>query len=103
MEVKIQISDAVYATLLNGSTRIKGSIALVSPKEGNFNAYRKHTSPETRTNKYMKLPHGKVSMNDDRVRLCLNIAYTEQVIPARVIEAESNMASSFIELMEEIQ
>ena len=60
MEVKIQISDSVYAELLNGNKRIKGSIALVSPKKGNFNAHSRKAS--TSTSQYMKLPHGRVSV-----------------------------------------
>lgn len=99
MEIRIQLSDAVYAQLLNGTTRIKGSIGLVSPQKGNFNAYSRHSCPDART-KYMKLPHGRVSMNKNHVRMHLKIDYAEQVIPARIIEAESNMASSFIDLME---
>ena len=99
MEVKIQISDTVYAQLLNGSARIKGSIGLVSPKKGNFNAYSRRSCPDART-KYMKLPHGRVSMNKNHVRMHLKIDYAEQVIPARIIEAESNMAGSFVDLME---
>lgn len=101
MEVKIQISDVVYAQLLNGSTRIKGSIALVSPKKGNFNAYLRHTYSKP-SGKFMKLPHGRVSIDENHVRMHLKIDYAEQVMPARVIEAESNMASSFIDLMEEL-
>lgn len=101
MEIKIQISDAVYAKLLNGYGRVKGSIGLVSPKRGNFNAYgnKAVTAP---LRKYMKLPHGRVSMGEKDVRMCLKIDYTEQVIPARAIDAESRMASSFIDLMEEL-
>lgn len=41
-------------------------------------------------------------MDENHVRMHLKIDYAEQVIPARVIEAESNMASSFIDLMEEL-
>ena len=41
MEVRIQIADSVYAELLNGNKRIKGSIGLVSPTVGNFNAHRR--------------------------------------------------------------
>ena len=100
MEVKIQISDEVYAKMLNGSTRVRGSIALINPKEGNFNAHRK--SPVTSARKFMKLPHGRVSMNDTDVRLSLRIACAEAVIPACAIESESRMASSFIHLMEEL-
>ena len=38
MEIKIQISDAVYAKLLNGTSRFQGSIGLVSPTEGKAGA-----------------------------------------------------------------
>lgn len=101
MEVKIQISDAVYAQLLNGSNRIEGSIGLISPKKGNFNAYSRRSYRDSRT-KFMKLPHGRVSMNDKHVRLNLKIDYAEQVVPSHIIETESYTASSFIDLMEEL-
>ena len=38
MTINIQISDAVYAKLLNGTSRIQGSIGLVSPTEGKAGA-----------------------------------------------------------------
>ena len=38
MTINIQISDAVYAKLLNGTSRIQGSIGLVSPTEGQAGA-----------------------------------------------------------------
>ena len=74
---------------------------MVNPNEGNFNAYLRHTYSKP-SGKFMKLPHGRVSMDENHVRMHLKIDYAEQVIPARVIEAESNMASSFIDLMEEL-
>ena len=40
MEVKIQIPDDVYAQLLNSNRRMRGSILLASPKEGNFSPHR---------------------------------------------------------------
>ena len=48
MEIKLQLPDAVYASLLKGNTRIQGSIALVSPREGNFNAHHKRKNPPAR-------------------------------------------------------
>ena len=39
MNIKIQISDELYKKLVASGKRIRGSIALVSPKEGNFSAY----------------------------------------------------------------
>ena len=67
MYIKIQISDATYASLLNGTSRIQGSIGLVNPTEGNFNAHRRwRAKPGTQ---YMKLPHGRISVTDEDVRM----------------------------------
>ena len=101
MEVRIQISDSVYAQLLNGNKRIQGTLALASPSEGNFHAHNKTWRPKPDT-KYMKLPHGRISISDENVRMCLSIKRDESIVPARAIEAESNMASSFIDFMEEL-
>lgn len=101
MEVKIQIADSVYAELLNGNKRIKGSIGLVSPKEGNFNAWRK--SQVQPTIQYMKLPHGKVGVNDTHVYLTMKMGVSERQSPAFIIQEESRIASSFVDFMEEIQ
>ena len=97
MIIKLQIPDAVYASLLKENIRVKGSIALVSPREGNFNAYSKPKNPALQR-EYRKLPHGRVSMNDESVRLTLNINLDERGIrPSDVIVYESATASNFVE------
>lgn len=35
MKVMIQMSDEAYTALLNGTSRLYGSLGLVSPSEGN--------------------------------------------------------------------
>ena len=50
----------------------------------------------------MKLPHGRISVSDESVRMNLYIKRDESIVPARAIEAESNMASGFIDFMEEL-
>ena len=100
MEVRIQIADSVYAELLNGNKRIKGTIGLVSPKVGNFNAWRK--SQAQPTVQYMKLPHGKVGVNDTHVYLTMKMGVSERQSPAFIIQEESRIASNFVNLMEEI-
>ena len=102
MIVNIQISDSVYAQLLNGPKRLQGPLALANPTEGNFHAHNKTWRPKPGT-KYMKLPHGRVTVNDENVRMNLYIKRDESIVPARAIEAESNMASSFIDFMEELE
>ena len=101
MEVRIQISDAVYAQLLNKNKRIQGTLALASPTEGNFNAHNKTWRPNPDA-RYMKLPHGRITVTEEKVRMHLLIKRDEYIIPAQAIEAESNLASNFVEFMEEL-
>ena len=97
MNVTIQINDADYASLLNGTSRMQGSIGLVSPTEGNFNGHRRtRTKPGTQ---YMRLPHGKVSVSDDDVRMHLRISRDEMVDAPQAILGESIDASSFVEIV----
>ena len=75
---------------------MQGSIALVSPREGNFNVHNRNRNHPKR--EYRKLPHGRVSMNDESVRLTLNINLDERGIrPSDVIVCESATASNFVE------
>ena len=97
MIVNIQISDAVYASLLNGTKRIQGTLALVNPTEGNFNEHRKTWRPQPGT-KYMKLPHGRVTVSDENVRMRININMDEAgIIPSQIILDESEQASDFVD------
>ena len=101
MEVRIQISDAVYAQLLNKNKRIQGTLALASPNEGNFHEHQRTWKPTPDT-RYLKLPHGRITVTDEKVRMHLLIKRDEYIIPAQAIEAESNLASNFVEFMEEL-
>ena len=97
MFVTIQLSDADYASLLNGSSRMQGSIGLVSPTEGNFNAHRRtRMKPGTQ---YMRLPHGKISVSDEDVRMNLRISRDEMVDVPQAILGESMDASNFVEII----
>ena len=95
MIIQLQLPDAVYASLLNGTARVQGTIALVNPNEGNFNVHQRHTQSATR--KYIKLPHGRASINDETVRFSLNIGLDEANIhPGLAILDESLKASDFV-------
>lgn len=96
MTIKIQISDSVYKALLAGSNRIQGSIGLVSPTEGNFNAHRRSLGERPDT-KYIKLAHGRASVTEERVSLTLRIDRKEtDVVPYEVIDTECCQASDFV-------
>lgn len=92
MTIKLQLPYAVYASLLKGNTRVQGTIALVSPGEGNFNVHNRSRNHPKR--EYRKLPHGRVSMSSENLRLTLSVDFDEHGIhPAQVLIDESITAS----------
>jgi len=98
MTIKLQLPDDVYASLMKGNARMQGTIALVSPREGNFNVHSRKRNPSAR--EYRKLPHGRVSMSSENIRLTLNINLDEaHICPADIIIYESATASNFVETL----
>ena len=91
----IQLSDATYASLLNGKSRIQGSIGLINNNEGNFNEYRRY--PKKPNTFYKRLPHGKVSMNGEGMRMHLCIKSDDWVYAPDAIRKESADACEFVE------
>ncbi len=98
MNITIQISDEVYKSLLSGSARVPGTIALISPTEGNFNAWRPR-SPHTDPRMYIRLPHGRASIGQNNVRLSLCVDLCESLAqsPGATLVSESVRASAFVE------
>ena len=98
MTIKLQLPDAVYASLLKGNARMQGTIALVSPREGNFNVHNRTRNHPKR--EYRKLPHGRVSLSSESLRLTLNIGLDESnICPSQVLLDESEMASYYVNRM----
>ena len=73
---------------------------MANPTEGNFNEHRRDWRPKPGT-KYLQLPHGRITVNEERVRMNLHIRRDENIVPARAIEVESGIASEFIDFMED--
>ncbi len=97
MNINIQIADEVYKTLVASGNRIKGSIALTSPTEGNFTAYVMKQR-EYRTYQHIRLPHGKASVTRKNVRLSLKISLDEcGIFPAEAIIDEGAQAATFVD------
>ena len=91
MNINLQIPDSTYQRLVSGGCRLRGSIGLVSPTEGNFNEHAK-CAPRP-GHKYIKLRHGRASVGDTQVRLTLRIALDEaDIVPAQTIEEEGILA-----------
>ena len=96
MNINLQIPDSTYQRLVSGGGRLRGSIGLTSPTEGNFNEHAKNT-PQPGS-KYIKLPHGRASITHKHARLTLTIGLDEtNVMPAQAIEEESRQASDFVD------
>ena len=97
MELKIQIPDSTYHRMVAGKCRVQGSIGLVTPMEGNFNEHFRRAS-DVEGAKYIRLRHGRVSVNRERVRLTLHIGLDEAgVVPSESIDSESREASGFVD------
>lgn len=96
MNITLQISDAAYQRLLSSHARIRGSIGLVSPTEGNFNEHApSRPTPGTRL---LKLRHGHASVCPSHVRLTLRVGLDEaDTLPAQVLEDESREAGAFVD------
>lgn len=72
-------------------------MALVNPTEGNFNEHQRNWRPQPGT-KYMKLPHGRVTVTHEDVRMRINISADEaNIIPSQIILDESEQASDFVD------
>lgn len=98
MEIRLQISDNAYQRLASLGGRIQGTIGLVNPTEGNFNEHIRHTDDGGDGAKYIRLRHGRVSVNPKGVRLSLRIDLDEaDICPSEVIENESRQAGDFVD------
>lgn len=99
MELTIQLSDKIYERLLSTGSRIQGTIGLTSPHVGNFNEHVRHTDADGGIgSRYIRLRHGRATVNEKRVCLSLRISLDEaNVIPSEAIEVESRQASNFVD------
>lgn len=95
MTILLQISDKDYQSLVASNHRLQGSIGLVSPTEGNFNAHRRADREDLPT-RYMKLAHGRATVTPMKTRLTLEIDRGEGVAPYQVIDRESQLAADFV-------
>ena len=98
MIIQLQLSDKAYERLLASGSRLQGTIGLVNPNEGNFNEHVRHTSVGNGDYKYIRLRHGRASVDPIRVRLALNISLDEaDITPADILMDESRQASDFVD------
>ncbi len=96
MTITLHLNDATYQRLVRTGSRVQGTIGLINPAEGNFNEHNKGACPASA--KFIRLPHGRASVGEKRVRLTLSIDMDEaDVVPADVLLDESRQASDFVD------
>ena len=96
MYINLQLPDNAYQRLIANGTRLRGTIGLTSPTEGNFNEHARST-PQPGT-QFVKRPHGRATVTQKHARLSLVISLDEaDILPAQAIETESQQASAFVD------
>lgn len=95
MKITLQLSDKVYQQLVASGNRIQGSLGLVSPTEGNFNAHTRHVSVDDRDMMH-KMAHGRIRISSRRTSVRLWFDHEQELIDVPVaIEREGREASGF--------
>ena len=95
MEIRLQLSDNVYQQLVASGKRIQGSLGLVSPTEGNFNAHVRHTAMDEDDMTH-KMAHGRIRISNRRTSVRLWFDHEQELIDVPLaIEREAREASGF--------
>lgn len=97
MFIKVQLSDKVYEQMVATGRRVEGSIGMVNPKEGNFNAYKRQSWQRRETGDMVKqLEHGRVRVSDERVSLRVRIKRPSGEMPSTILDRETQQAVAFV-------
>lgn len=96
MTIRLHISEDAYLHMLETGRRLEGSLGLTGHHEAAFTRYLR--KPRDSRSKYIRLPHGRATVNDKRVSLTMSIDLDEaDIIPSLAITDESREASNFVE------
>ena len=91
----MQLSNKVYQQLIASGKRIQGSLGLVSPTEGNFNAHVRHAVPDDDDMTH-KMAHGRIRISNRRTSVRLWFDHEQELIDVPMaIEREGREASGF--------
>ena len=91
----MQLSDNVYQQLVASGKRIQGSLGLVSPTDGNFNAHVRHTAMDDDDMTH-KMAHGRIRISNRRTSVRLWFDHEQELIDVPMaIEREGREASGF--------
>lgn len=91
----MQLSDNVYQQLVASGKRIQGSLGLVSPTDGNFNAHVRHTAMDDDDMTH-KMAHGRIRISNRRTSVRLWFDHEQELIDVPLaIEREAREASGF--------
>ena len=96
MTIKLHLSEEAYIRMLETGRRLEGSLGIVGRHEAAFTPYNRR--PKSERSKYIRLPHGRATVSDQKVRLSMTIDLDEaDIIPALALMDESREAGNFVE------
>ena len=96
MFIKVQVSDKVYEQMVATGRRMEGTIGMVSPTEGNFNAYKRQWWQRRAGDVVKQLEHGRVRVNNERVSLRVCIHRPTSELPSVILDREAQQAVGFV-------
>ncbi|MDO4160955.1 MAG: hypothetical protein Q4D41_10900 [Prevotellaceae bacterium] len=95
-KVTLILEDETYNCMLNEGIRIQGTIGLVNSKVCDFSEHAKRKNRGIKRVSYA-LPHGKVSVGEENIRLSLYIKLKNlDTVPSDIIYDESSEAGDFV-------
>lgn len=96
MQVTVIMSDADYQRIIAAAgKRVRGSMAMNSPKEFDFRANASSASQTPKPNRVLNMKHGKATVAPDRMRLYVMVKNAETPNPAQIILSETDQAIDF--------
>lgn len=96
MQVTVIMSDADYQRIIAAAgKRVRGSMAMNSPKEFDFRANAAPSPQTPKPNRVLNLKHGKATVAPDRMRLYVMVKNAETPNPAQIILSETDQAIDF--------
>lgn len=96
MQVTVIMSDADYQRIIAAAgKRVRGSMAMNSPKEFDFRANASSASQTPKPNRVLNMKHGKATVAPDRMRLYIMVKRKEEAHPIDIICEEADNAVDF--------
>ncbi len=95
-KIPVVFTDAAYQRIIaaNGK-RVRGSVAMITPEEFEFNIGAKPGPRPPRPNRVLNMKHGKATIAPDRMRVYIMVKTKDESHPIDIICEETDEAVDF--------